>query len=443
MSPGMPSSQTGLSPGMPASNQQHGMSPGPPATPGSQCAMSQPSPGSVPSQQQPQQMGMHDTPSAGQMGAMSGSPGGNVGNQGQMGAPGYMHGQHPNMAGMHGNIPQDAQGAMMPPYPPYHNSMYPPHMMNQQHCSNQWQQMSPSGGQPGPVSQPMYGPHQYYDQSGQPMHMMMPDKRERQSPLVQVPHVSQSQIPARGKGRRQGQAQGQDELQQNIPYMPGPMGPQGYMQHPGQGPMQHPFDPYGSGAYGPPVFPQQNPLYMPMLPPISYPRATPHGHSAQHHSVGQGVCNMPQQGPNQGNSAGLHHPGKTQLSPSCNQVSSTSDIKQGQGHGGQGHGHGQGHHHEHLGPDPNLNSICTDNLIDNLSSISMENMNSNVALSPTALCNRSTTSQTSSRITTPFHDGGKTSATPSVMDTSNMVVNDMSSMLTQLAEENAYLTMRR
>ena len=77
----------------------------------------------------------------------------------------------------------------------------------------------------------------------------------------------------------------------------------------------------------------------------------------------------------------------------------------------------------------------------------MENINHNIALSPTALCNRSTTSQTSSRITTPFHEGGaasgKASATPSVMDTSNMVVNDMSSMLTQLAEENAYLTMRR
>ena len=451
MSPGMPSSQQGMSPGMPASSQ-HGMSPGPPATPGSQCAMSQPSPGSMSQQQQQQQMGMHTTPPAGQMGAMSGPSGGNMGNQG----PGYMHGQLANMAVMQGNMSQDSN-SMMSPYPPY-NNMYPAHMMNQQHCSNQWQPMSQTGGQPGIMSQPMCGPHQYYDQSGQPMPMMVPEKRERQSPLVQVPHISQSQIPARGKGRRQGPDPGPNDMGHN--YVPnGAMGHQtgGYMPHPAQSPMQYPFDPYGSGPYGPPVFPQQNPMYMPMLPPANYPRVPPHGHNNQQapsaqphqhphphphqqHPLGQGTCNVPQ--PAGSNQHGMHHhPGnKMQMSPSCNQVSSTSDIKQQ----GQGHVQGHGHGHDHLGPEPNLNSISTDNLIDNLSSISMENINHNIALSPTALCNRSTTSQTSSRITTPFHEGGgKASATPSVMDTSNMVVNDMSSMLTQLAEENAYLTMKR
>ncbi len=446
-----------MSPCVPASHQQHGMSPGPPATPGSHCGMNQPSPGNM---QPAPQMGMPSVPpSAGQMGMMPRPPSGGASNQGQMGgATGYnMQGQHPNLAVVPGGNMQQEQVGMMPQYPQYQNNMYPGHMMNQQqHCgNNQWQApMNQAAGHPGNMTQPMYGPHQYFDHSGQPMQMMMPGKQERQSPLVQVPHISQSQIPARGKGRRQGPGDQGQEMHQDGSY---PVGPQtGYMpQHPGaQGPMPHPPGQYGNGAYGPPVFPQQNPMYLPMLPPENYSRVPPVNHNMQQqgpHNMGHGAYNVPQNMPNHGNNPqamqqqqqqqAQHHQhntnAKMQMSPSCNQVSSTSDIKQT----GQGQGPVQGH--EHLGPEPNLNSISTDNLIDNLSSISMENLNPNLALSPTALCNRSTTSH-SSRMTTPFLDAsGKVSATPSVMDTSNMVVNDMSSMLSQLAEENAYLTMRR
>lgn len=83
--------------------------------------------------------------------------------------------------------------------------------------------------------------------------------------------------------------------------------------------------------------------------------------------------------------------------------------------------------------DSNLQAICTDNLIDDLSSISMENMSGHM-ISPTQLLNNRSASQTSSYV------DGKMTSHSQCMDTSqNMVVNDMSSLLTQLAEENRLL----
>ena len=114
------------------------------------------------------------------------------------------------------------------------------------------------------------------------------------------------------------------------------------------------------------------------------------------------------------------------MSPDCNRVTSTTDVKECQ---------------TDLDFDASmatgLNSISTENIIDNLSSISMENLNGNI-MSPTALMNRSA-SQTSSRLTTPYMEGKASSQAGALLDTSNMVVNDMSSVLTQLAEENRYL----
>ena len=110
------------------------------------------------------------------------------------------------------------------------------------------------------------------------------------------------------------------------------------------------------------------------------------------------------------------------MSPDCNRVSSTTDVKECQTDLELG-----------AAMAPGLSSLSTENLIDNLSSISMENLH---VLSPTALINRSG-SQASSRMTTPCMEG-KMSAQSGMVDTSNMVVNDMSSVLTQLAEENRY-----
>lgn len=143
-------------------------------------------------------------------------------------------------------------------------------------------------------------------------------------------------------------------------------------------------------------------------------------------------CGMNQAGSNQQVAINNNMQGM-QMSPSCNQVTSTTDAKKNK---------------EEAEPQfndlmaSNLNSISTENLIDNLSSISMETINGGNIMSPTALMNRSA-SQTSSRMTTPYTDGKLTShSNASYLDTSNMVVNDMGSVLTQLAEENRYLGMR-
>lgn len=79
------------------------------------------------------------------------------------------------------------------------------------------------------------------------------------------------------------------------------------------------------------------------------------------------------------------------MSPSCNHVSSTSEVNRGM----QTEVPAQGHSLD-------LTTITTDNLIDNLSSISME--------------------------------AGE--------DSANMVINDMSSMLDRFHEENRYLNLK-
>ena len=139
--------------------------------------------------------------------------------------------------------------------------------------------------------------------------------------------------------------------------------------------------------------------------------------------------------PPDNNNASSKNLNTMQMSPSCNQVSSTTDVNKGVQTDGNNHGSAATMHGNDL-LECNLNSITTDNLIENLSSISMETIHGNM-LSPTALMARST-SQNS------FMDGKMTSQSNSSyhMDTSNMVVNDMSSMLASLPEENKFLSMR-
>ena len=118
-----------------------------------------------------------------------------------------------------------------------------------------------------------------------------------------------------------------------------------------------------------------------------------------------------------------------QMSPGHNQVSSTTDVKECQTD------------MESVLED-NMHGVSSDNLLDNLSSISMEHIPGQVLLSPTQLAMTRSASQNSSRMNTgtPYTDGKMSQA--SYLDTSNMVVNDMSSVLTQLAEENRYLNLR-
>ena len=78
----------------------------------------------------------------------------------------------------------------------------------------------------------------------------------------------------------------------------------------------------------------------------------------------------------------------------------------------------------------NLTSISTENFIDNIHSISQEQLvcsPAHLAYSPAPPLR--SVSQNSSRYN-------------ALINTSNMVVNDMSSVLTQLAEENKFLNMR-
>ncbi len=377
---------------------------------------------------------------------------------------------------------QPMQTAMM-----MHGTMIQPHnygtmmMPPQQQYGGQWQ--GTPIGQHNTMAQQPYAPsHTYYNtQASQQMPpppppsaqgmsvAMSSQKQERQSPMIQVPHVSQSQLPAR-KGQRgyrqyqqqQGmqpvqQQQGMQPVQQQQGMQPAqqqqgmqPAQQQQGMQPPqqqqgmqsaqqqqsmqpvqqqqGMQPAQQGYNigyNMGSGHHMHsdymlpcPQQQQQQPPQPPMEPMV--PQVPPGGAtlqmrpSCQHNSPA-----MPSSRPTQQQVTGM------QMSPRCNQVTSTTDANEVQ---------------TDLDESMNFNSISTDNLIDNLSSISMENLSSNVVLSPTALMNRST-SQTSSRLTTPFMDG-KTSATGSVLDTSNMVVNDMSSVLTQLAEENRYLNLQ-
>lgn len=93
----------------------------------------------------------------------------------------------------------------------------------------------------------------------------------------------------------------------------------------------------------------------------------------------------------------------TEMSPGCHQVTSSTDCK-------------------------DTTTMLIDDFMDTFSSISLENMIENIPYSPAPMSVRSAS-----------QNSGHYSA---LMSTSNMVVNDMCSVLTQLAEENKYLSMR-
>ena len=352
-------------------------------------------------------------------------------------------------------------GPMAPPMSPANN--YNSQMMQQQMGSNmvatqnfgnQWPMMSQgvaNGNQVHPQQMQQHPGYvngqQYFNQSGgsmnlnQPMMMGGAGKTERQSPQVQVPHISQSQIPpkakAAGKYRHQQIQQQLQHQQQQYSNMRSNMYA-GSLDNSMQQSSSNNNNSSSSNNTSNMMPPPPVPLLSPNQNPHSYAQyAQQMAAVATAAAAAQGSNHgntMPVQPSGEGNAISLQ---TMQMSPGCNQVTSTTDVKESQTEC------------RSVQPAPpsvaDLASISADNLMDNLSSISMENIGNGPILSPTALMNRSlTVSQSSSRMTTPYTDGKLTSQSGqgNYLDTSNMVVNDMGSMLNQLAEENKYLSMR-
>ncbi|XP_059151219.1 zinc finger protein GLI4-like [Physella acuta] len=272
-------------------------------------------------------------------------------------------------------------------------------------------------------------------------------RSKRASPQVQVPHISQSQIPANAKAASRNQplvkppmVPNRSPLVSPFPQPNHPQMPEGYpgkmyanqnmvpyppsLPHPQQCP--YPTSPYpphppNHNMPAPPIHPSHMHNHYPNInPPSNHihshmcpPQNANHLHPMQ---------NLPQhQQPVMANHVpcpgqvlppyGRNNPyNPMEMSPGCNQVTSSTDRKE------------TTHPIEDFMD--NLTSISTENLMDNIHSISQEN----IAYSPTPVSMRSV-SQNSGRYN-------------ALMNTSNMVVNDMSSVLTQLAEENKYLNMR-
>ena len=312
-------------------------------------------------------------------------------------------------------------------------------MVTTQNFGNQWPMMGQggiaNGNQMQPQQQPGYAnEQQYFNQSGSgmgfhPPMMMSPmgGKAERQSPQVQVPHISQSQIPPKAKAAGQYRKQQiQQQLQHQQQYANNMRGSNSGNMYGGSQDNMMPPPPV------PRLNPNQNPhSYAQYAQQMAAAAAA--AAAAQGSNQGNPMP-CPQNGTGEGNPMSLQ---TMQMSPGCNQVTSTTDMKDTPT--------GEGQQPTQSQTCADLASISADNLMDNLSSISMENIGSGPILSPTALMNRSlTASQNSSRMTTPYTDGKTTSQSGqgNFLDTSNMVVNDMGSMLNQLAEENKYLGMR-
>lgn len=299
-------------------------------------------------------------------------------------------------------------------------------------------------------------------------------RQKRASPQVQVPHISQSQIPANAKAASRGQTlvKQQQQQQQVISNRSSLISPHHNLH------MSHPQDNHPGKLY-----PHQNTLAQGLYsslyhhsqhcpyPPNHHPSLGPshgnmpgpgvmsghfqgnnHNHyTSMNHISGPGQIAAPNRMQNQNHAPcpnnlqnvnltnqlqnlPHHHPSLVpsqsscpgqlpsqygrnnsynpmEMSPGCNQVTSSTDCK------------------ETTAPPiedfmDNLTSISAENLLDNIHSISQEN----IAYSPTPISMRSA-SQSSGRFS-------------ALMNTSNMVINDMSSVLTQLAEENRYLNMR-
>ena len=332
-------------------------------------------------------------------------------------------------------LPQESNRGMngMSPAAPVMPVAQTNQMANMAAQNNQWQAMAnmqQNGAMPPPPHPPTH-PQQkpmmprpppvpknmrQMQPMGRPPHPPSQRKQERDSPQVQVPHISQSQIPPHAKAanrnqmllRQQQQMMANQNMYQQGMYPPMGNMPPDYVQKMYE--MQ-------VNPMPPPTYPHPPNMNMPVLPQQQSP-GQQQQHSTQNppdplmynqrmnNMSGRPSCQINEQLPYS----------NLEMSPGCNQVTSSTDRT------------------ETTAPPieqfmENLNSVSTENLIDNISSISSENLNANM-YSPAPGSNRSI-SQTSSR----YGAGSMVSA-------NNMVVNDMSSVLTRLAEENKFLNMR-
>jgi len=221
------------------------------------------------------------------------------------------------------------------------------------------------------------------------------NKRESQSPQVQVPHISTSQIPARGKAanRNQMMMQQPNEMLTNqtncnnmLPANQNNCNNQ-EMYHQMQGNFNRQKMPQNFNQGNNTVFPPSN----------MYNQNPPNP---------QQMWNQQNINPRMPNNQ--QYSNQMEMSPGCNQVTSSTDRE------------------DSAQPIEdfmeNINSISSENLLDNMSSVSEHTCTNNFV--------------------PPGGNRSESQSSRYSMMSNNMVVNDMSSVLTQLAQENKYLNMR-
>ncbi|XP_060551582.1 zinc finger protein GLI4-like [Ruditapes philippinarum] len=306
------------------------------------------------------------------------------------------------------NSNQNLHPMMHSPLPPNMPAPHPPltpksgHSMNHPHYPVKMNQMHPNQTQM--MQNQMMSGHIPHPPS---------TKLERGSPQVQVPHISQSQIPPRAKAANRNQLIQQQQQQQ-----------QSSEQHQQQ--QQQIVPPNQNAAMNMQGNNFSQKMYGGYPGPLNMP--PPQGQQQQYlnpqfnnMNMQFGPMNNQEFNPNCQQSTQDHRSpfSKLEMSPGCNQVTSSTDVV--------------AERPQETEAPPienfmdNLNSISAENFMDNINSISQENMNN--LYSPTAMSNRSNS------------QASRYSA--ALMNTSNMVVNDMSSTMLQLAEENKFFSRRQ
>lgn len=250
--------------------------------------------------------------------------------------------------------------------------------------------------------------------------MVAPFGNSCPSPRVQVPHISQSQVSPQAKtpnSRRNPHAAAAAEQMRiassNIAIYPN----EHLLWHRGEirpsFRSQHGFQESWS------ISSVQNNGFnvVGMHPPVNL-----HHMEINRRLRGSAVGTSSHPGFNTGELPPSVRPNYSHLSPNCNQVTSTTDLAQ----------NFEEDTRPHFGL--TVNSIDSSSFMDNLSSISIEN----IPPSPTLITNFPGGDQGIGNIPpTPVYNERAMPA--SYLNSCNMVVNDMSSVLSQLVEENKYL----
>ena len=280
------------------------------------------------------------------------------------------HGQYSNMANYSSN----------PGYPPNYDKR-----------NQQWQH----GGYQQPV---MHGNDHCCNTMANNVHAQ---KKQQQ---VQVPHITQSEVPSHRKTSS---------------------------KHQGAYKCEQPTNNNSTNPCGQQCQSYRN-NYEQYLPQMQQQHV--HGYQNYHpsHPASYAVHQGPQNYPNH------FHP---QHSPGCSHVSSTTPDTKRQNEQSSSHQRHQHQHPIHHQPvpldqtiDTQINSISMENILDNLSSISMETPEASVSGRGPAGAVGGGASQ--GRKPCAIGAAGKPMLPSGAHDANGMVVNDMNTMLTQLAEED-------